>query len=137
MVDAEKILDVVDQIRVAIPAEVREAHEFLEKRESLINQSLLEARRIKTAADEESRGRVQDSEILKEARRRAEEILADAQRKAGRITAEAEKESSNRVAEADKYARESLYKLEAQLTAVLASVRKGIEVLEAEKEPAR
>ena len=137
MVDAEKILDVVDQIRVAVPTEVREAQEFLQKRESLINQSLLEARRIKTAADADSKSRVQDSEIVKEARRRSEEILTEAQRKAGRITAEAEKESSDRVAGADKYARESLYKLEVQLTAILASVRKGIEVLEAEREPAR
>ena len=135
--DAEKILDIVDQIRVAVPAEVREAQEFLEKREGIINQSLLEARRIRSAAEDESRTRVQESEILKESLRRSEESMVDAQRRAERIRAEAEKEAQHRMAEADKYAKESLYKLETQLAAILASVRKGIEVLEGEKETAR
>ena len=49
LMDLDKVLELVDQIRLDIPKDIQEAEEVLEKREALINQSLMDARRIKAS----------------------------------------------------------------------------------------
>ena len=66
LVDPDHLMELVDQIRVAIPQDVTEAEEILRKREDLLNQSLGEARRIRASAETEYRSRVDESELVKE-----------------------------------------------------------------------
>jgi vacuolar-type H+-ATPase subunit H len=141
MVDMDRLLDLVDQIRLALPKEVQEAEEILMKRESVLNTALLEARRIKADADNQSRSRVDESTVVKEANQRAEDVLADAkrksdlmlqdaQRKALQIAQDAEAFSHQRVGEASQYAQDVLLRLEQQLSTVLNSIRRGLDTLD-------
>ncbi len=72
-VDSETLLEVVDQLRVAVPQNIAEAEEVLRKREDLLNQSLGEARRIRASAENEFRSRVDDTELLKRGPKRCSE----------------------------------------------------------------
>lgn len=135
LLEREKLSELVTQIRDAIPSDVLEAEDLLDMRENLINQALMEARRIKSVAEEEARARVRESEITKESRKQAEETIEQAQGKAQRVLDETDSQARARKTEADEYAQASLQKLEEELANVLETVRHGIELLEAQKEP--
>lgn len=130
LIDPDKLLELVDQLRVAVPQDVVESQGILKKREELLNQSLGEARRIRSSAETEFRSRLDDHEMLKEAKKRADQIVEEAQQKAQRILDMVDTDATNRRAEADRYAQETLYKLEQQVANTLSTVRNGIEVIE-------
>ncbi|MEK7777083.1 MAG: hypothetical protein AAB303_00465 [Chloroflexota bacterium] len=130
LIDPDKLLELVDQLRVAVPQDIVESQGILKKREELLNQSLGEARRIRSSAETEFRSRLDDHEMLKEAKKRADQIVEEAQQKAQRILDMVDTDASNRRAEADRYAQETLYKLEQQVANTLSTVRNGIEVIE-------
>lgn len=135
LMEREKLTELLGQIRAALPTDIQEAQELLQMRENLINQAIMEARRIKNAAEEDARARVGESEITKEARKQSEEFVEEAQRKAQRILDETDAQANTRRASADQYAQAALQKLEEELSQVLDTVRHGIEILDAEKEP--
>ena len=141
MMDADRLLELVDQLRVAIPKDVRDSQDMLAQREAIINQALLDARRIKASAEEESRTQVDESAIVKQAedkaeealtdaKRRADALLQDSQRKAHDAMQEAQSFSDDRINESNRYATETLFRLEQQLASVLNAVRRGLDTLE-------
>lgn len=127
-------MELVDQIRVAIPQDVTEAEEILRKREDLLNQSLGEARRIRASAETEYRSRVDESELVKESEKQAQKIIDDAHEKAQRILEVAENDAQTHRGSADKYSQDALYKLEVEVAGLLTTVRNGIEELESRQE---
>ena len=129
-VDAEKLLELVDQLRVAVPQDVSEAEEVLRKREELLNQSLGEARRIRASAEDEFRSRIDDNELIQEAKKQSEKLVEEAQGKVQRILDTADSDANTRRSSADQYSQEVLYKLEQEVAGLLGTVRNGIEVLE-------
>ena len=134
LIEREKLTELVKQIRITIPADIQEARDLLQMRENVINQALLEAGRIRSAAEEEARARVAESEITKDARKQSEETIEEAQRKAQRILDETDSQANARKAGADQYAQATLQKLEHELTQVVNTIRNGIEIMHAEKE---
>lgn len=141
MIEQDKLLELVDQMRLGIPRDIVEAEELMARREAIINQSLLDARRIKSSAEEEGRNKVHDSEIVSQANKRSEDMLAeaqeqadgivmDAQKKAHRLMQDAQSFADQRFEEANQYAHETLYHLEMHLSTVLNSVRRGLDSLE-------
>jgi hypothetical protein len=141
VIDRRRLLDLVDQLRAAVPAEVREAQQVLNERDEVLARADEEAALRLGRADEEVERRISDSEVLRAAQARADAIIAEAQMRAEQIIAEARQEAQrrseegNRLAseqmdEADRYALEMLRKLEQQLDAFKASVRSGLDTLE-------
>ncbi|MCS7206424.1 MAG: hypothetical protein NZ951_00570 [Dehalococcoidia bacterium] len=141
IVDTERVLELVDHLRLAVPRDVQEAQEILARREGVVNAALLEARKIKADAEREASARLEQSEIVKQAQAKAEEILAEAkqradmlvaeaQRKAQRILADTQATAEQRMTEASRYAQEVLYRLEESLSGALNSVRRGLDALE-------
>ena len=145
LMDLDKALELVDQMRLGIPKDIQEAEEVMARREAIINQSLLDARRIKSSAEEEGRTKVNESEIVSEAQKQADELLADAKQRADALVQDAQKKahqmmqesqtfSETRVEEANRYSQETLYNLEQHLSIVLNSVRRGLDSLETQQE---
>lgn len=132
--DREKLLEVVDRLRVSLPRNVMEADQILEKRENIINQALVEARRIRAAAEEEARHRVDENEIMQQAQQQAEETLSRAQQQAQRLVDHATAEARQRRHGADQYSYEALRKLEEELSRLLSTVQRGLETLTIEQE---
>ena len=133
IVDSETILEIVDQLRVAVPQNIAEADEVIRKREDLLNQSLGEARRIRASAENEFRSRMDDTELVKEAQKEAHKIRQEAEMKAQRMLEMAESEAASRRNSADQYAQEQLHRLEEKVAGLLSTVRNGIGVLEAQQ----
>ncbi len=129
LVDAEKVMELLAQLRLAIPQDMKSAQEVIDKKDSIINQSLIDARRIRTEAEEEFAAKLEESELMVTAKRRAQQLVEETEQKANRITEQAEVQSRNNRAEADAYVVQTLRNLEREMTTVLTTVRNGLDSL--------
>ena len=119
MVDRDAVLDLVDQLRVAIPEEVRAAKRINAEGERIIEKADEEAARIISRAQEQAAFLIGERGLLELAESEGRRILADAQ-------AQAEETRAG----ADDYALGLLESLEAEVGKALAGVQKGIAVLD-------
>lgn len=119
VVDRDGVLDLVDQLRVAIPEEVRAAKRINAEGERIIEQAGEEASRIVSRAQEQAAFLIGERGLLE---------LAEAEGR--RIIEEAEAAGAAIRAGADDYAVQILDTLEAEVTRALAGIRKGIAVLD-------
>ncbi len=134
IMDKEKVLDLVAKISVAVPRDLEEAQDLLQMREKLMNQALSESRRIRVSAEEEAQTLTKDSEIVKEARDQSDKLATEAQLKAQRVLTEADDQVKQRISGADEYAHNTLRKLEDDLEELLATVRRGLDVIDIEED---
>lgn len=119
LVDEDRFLDIIDQMRVTIPEEVRKAQQLLAQRERILAQAKEEAQRTIQLAQQKREEMLSDHRLVQEAQRKASQIIAQAEAEAERIRREA-----------DRYALESLEKLAVQLDRMLTEVQNGIRVLQ-------
>ena len=123
MIDEDRMLDIIDQMRVAIPEEIKKAQQVLNQRDRILAQAQEEANRTIGIAREKQDQMTERDSIVQAAHAKANEILALAQ-----------VERSNSRQEADEYALETLRRLEMELERFLNQVRNGISVLGTDKE---
>ena len=114
-IDEEKLLDLIDQMRLAIPEEIKKAQSINNQRERIIAQSKEEANRIKNLSKEQSEKLISKDAIVQEAKIIAEEIKKKAREETELIKKEA-----------DQYAIDSLDHLEIELSKILTQVRNGM-----------
>jgi len=148
IVDRRRLLDIVDQMRISIPQDVREAEDMVRHREDLMREAEEEARMVVARAEQRAARLVEDHEITVAARQRAQEIAVHAEARLEERIAEANQDIQERLADsrrladeqmaaADAYARELLARLATQLHAFVRSVETGIEQLQPEDAPSR
>jgi len=141
IIDRRRMLDIIDQMRIAIPHEVREAQEIVARRDHVLREAEEDRRLIEAQAQERASRMVEAHEIAQAARARAEEIAREAERRLQDRIDEANRDISQRIDEsrmiareqmraADEYARDLLERLERQLGTFVKSVHAGIEQLE-------
>ena len=121
-VDEDRMLDIIDQMRIAIPEEVKKAQQLLAQRDRVMAQAQEESNRTLDLAREKADGMIRKDNIVQEAERRAEQILSQA-----RADAEATRQ------DADDYVIETLNKLQDELTRTLNQVNNGVRTLEEER----
>lgn len=132
VVSMDEVLAVLDELRLAVPEEVKEARRVLKERDHLLAEAHKEASKLMVDSQEALDARIRQTDMVKLAEERAREVLKKAQAEAQAILQEGESHVQSAKTGADQYASEVLYKLDAQLTGFLNAVRKGIEVLERE-----
>lgn len=113
------VLDLIDQLRVAIPEEVRQARRVNQESDRVLAKAREEAEQIIGAAQEQAALLLQDQSILREAETKAQEMLDRASAK-----------SDETMRGADEYAADVLVRLESDLVKTLSIVKKSLEVLE-------
>ena len=79
MVDVAQISDIINDMRMALPMEIRQAQKVVEDKNNIIKDAEREAESIIRKAEERRRELIDESDILKEARRRATEVLSSAE----------------------------------------------------------
>ena len=121
-VDEDRMLDIIDQMRIAIPEEVKKAQQLLSQRDRVMAQAQEEANRTLDLARDKADGLVKKDGIIQEAERRAEQIL-------GQARADAE---ATRI-EADDYVIDTLGRLQEELNRSINQVNNGIRALEEER----
>lgn len=75
MVEEEEFLALVDQLRVAIPNEIKQAQRVIKERERIIGEAQDEAAEIIASAKDRTELLVSQHGIMLEARKRSEEVL--------------------------------------------------------------
>ena len=123
IVDEDRMLDIIDQMRVSIPEEIKKAQQLLAQRDRMLAQAQEEANRTLALAREKGELLVERDGIVQAAQARADQIIAQS-----RVECEVTKR------EADEYVMETLSKLELELDRFLGQVRNGIRSLQ-ENEP--
>ena len=121
-------------LKKALPKGIAEAQQIIRFKDSILTQAQAEAKRIRSEADEQSMTKVSDTQVYRDARTTAEHIIAEAREQAGEVLERAEEIARQRVKGADDYADEVLEKLEGELGALLATARRGREILSRERE---
>ena len=119
VVDEDRMLDIIDQMRVAIPEQVKKAEKLLAERDRTIAQAEEQANRTIQLAREKSEGLLERDSIVEAAQARGEQIIQQAQ-----LDAEATRR------EADQYVLDTLTTLEIEMERILNQVRNGIRALQ-------
>ena len=120
LVDEPEILDIIDQIRLSIPEEIKAAKRLTEERDQVLSAARVEAERIMQEADAQAAERVGEHHLVRSAESRAADIQDRALEQAAQIRREA-----------DAYAHRVLLKLREQISQVSGTVDRGIGELEA------
>ena len=123
MVDEDRMLDIIDQMRIAIPEEVKKAQQLLGQRDRVLAQAQEEANRTLELARQKADQLASKELVVQEAQRRAEQILAQART-----------DAENTRGDADDYVMRSLTQLQAELERISNQVANGIRVVQDEQE---
>jgi hypothetical protein len=122
VVDEDKMLDIIDQMRVTVPEEVKKAQQIVSQKDRIVAQAQEEASRIVALAKEKAEQIVDREAIVKSAQTRGAQIVA-----------QAKDDAANTRHDADDYVIDSLQNLEEEVTKLLTQVRNGIRKIEEDR----
>ena len=120
ILDENRLMDIIDQMRVSIPDEIKKAQKINVQRDRILAQAQEEANRALAIAREKSEKMLLRDELTQAAQVKGDQILEQVRREA-LVTQK----------EADRYVVETLTNLESELTRILTQVKNGIKTLEA------
>jgi vacuolar-type H+-ATPase subunit H len=119
LIDDEECFEIIDQIRLSLPNEIRQARKVNADRDAVIDEAQARAEQILESAENEARERVREHHIAREAETEADEIIAQAERRADQVKREV-----------DEYAYRVLLDLDKRLEGLVGTVRSGLRALE-------
>lgn len=79
VIERDRALDLLDELRVNLPSELKMAKDIVDKRNELISAGKRESDAIRKQAEENARVQVSETEIVQQARRKAKEIVGNAE----------------------------------------------------------
>ena len=79
VIERDKALDLLDEIRAAFPTEIAEAKRLLDARVDFINNAKREAEAIRHTAEERARQLIDEQEIVRISRAKSHEMLTSAE----------------------------------------------------------
>lgn len=113
MVAEGEFLGIVDELREAVPGEIKRAQRIIKERERIVGEAQEEAAKILKAARDRAEYQISQEGVLQEARQAGEDILRQAHERRKRA-----------MGEVDVYALEQFARVE-------AAMREGMEIIEA------
>lgn len=123
LVDEDRLFNIIDQMRVSIPEEVKRANRVEAEKDRILAHAQEEAERIRELAKHEATDLVRRDTVMVSAQGRADTILERARRDAEMMRQES-----------DVYALDVLAKLEEDMLRSLSVIRNGMRKLEGEQE---
>ncbi|MFT8888481.1 MAG: ATPase [Ethanoligenens sp.] len=118
MVDAERVREIIDDIRLNLPAEVRQARAIVADRSEIVKNARAEAAAIVRTAQDKANALIREDEITKGAREKANEIVTQANQQSKEV----------KVAAAD-FVDKLMHSCEEVLTGSLTEVRQARQAL--------
>jgi ABC-type Fe3+/spermidine/putrescine transport system ATPase subunit len=122
VIDEDRMLEIIDRMRIVIPDEVKKAQQILGQRDRFLAQAQEEAERTISLAREKAEQMAMKDNVVVEAQRRSEQIVNQA-----RADAEATRN------DADNYIVETLLNLQDYLEKTLNQVQNGIHAVQDEQ----
>ncbi len=115
IVNEDQMLNLIDQMRITIPEEIKKAQATLNERDRILAKAQEQANNIIAQARAEAEKLIDKDEITRMAKVRAEQIITQAQN-----------EMEAQRLEADEYAMQTLAYLEGELQRLLKQAQDGI-----------
>jgi len=112
VIERDKALDLLDEIRATFPTEIAEAQRLLDARADFINNAKREAEAIRRTAEERARQLIDEQEIMRISRAKSHEMLS---------YAESSTTELRRVA--NEYIDDAMQRTEEALAAALGEIR--------------
>lgn len=122
VVDENAFMDIIDQMRISIPDEIKKAQQVIAQKDRILAQAQEEANRTVSIAREKSERMVEKSDVYQSAQSKADDVVRQA-----KLDAEQSQH------DADRYVVDTLASLERELKRILAQVENGINSLKAEE----
>jgi vacuolar-type H+-ATPase subunit H len=119
VIDEDAFIDIVEQMHIAIPVEIRQAQQIVQQKDRILAQAREEADRLLEQARDEASQRIEHTDIVTRAKTRGDELI-------GIANADAEEIRMG----ADDYASQVLSRIKEELTAYLRQVENGLERLQ-------
>jgi transcription initiation factor TFIID subunit TAF12 len=119
VVDEDRMLELIDQMRIAIPEEVKKAQQIVAQKDRVHAQAQEEANRTLQIARDKAVELTQKDIVTQEAQRRAEQIISQARAEAEAIRADA-----------DNYVLDTLMQLQDQIAKLTNQVNNGIHMVQ-------
>jgi vacuolar-type H+-ATPase subunit H len=119
VVDEDKMLELIDQMRIAIPEEVKKAQQVVAQRDRVMAQAQEEANRTLQIARDKADQMTQNHSLVQEAQRRADQIVSQARAEAEAIRADA-----------DNYVLDTLMQLQDHIAKLANQVSNGIRMVQ-------
>jgi len=126
VLDQAAILELIDQLRVSVPDEVRQAKRITEEAARITERARDEGDAVVARAQEQAAQMLEERELVRMAQQRAGEILDAANHEAAEVRRGA-----------DEYAAGVLIRLEGECIKALTSIKRGIDMLDERHRPAR
>lgn len=125
VMDEDRLLDLIDQMRVSIPDEIKKSQQLMAQKDRILAQAQEEANRTIALAREKADKMVEKDPITEAAQTRADQIIAQTRQECDQMKQEA-----------DEYIRQSLLNFQTELDALLRQVKNGITTIETnQREP--
>ncbi len=119
VLDQAAVLELIDQLRVAVPDEVRQAKRITEEAGRITEHAREEGDAVVARAQEQAAQMLEERELVRMAQQRAGEILDGANHEAAEVRRGA-----------DEYAAGVLIRLEGECIKALTSIKRGIDMLD-------
>lgn len=125
IINEDDFLDVIDQMRTAIPQQIKDGERLQKERERIVAQAEEQALHVVQKAREDAQTLVVDHELSRAAEFRAQEIKERARREAEVLKAEATEYVRTVLSSLDR----QLNGVEGQIATLLVTVRNGLDTL--------
>ena len=119
IIDRERAYDLLDQLRTAIPEEIRQAKRINEETERIVDRAQEEAERILARAQEQAAFLIEERELTRAAQEQSRQIIEHGEREGEEIRRGA-----------DEYAQSVLVHLEGECIKALQSIKRGLALLD-------
>jgi len=114
VIDRDAALDLLDDIRNGLPAELKRAQDLIQAKEDYVNSAKREVDRMMQQAEYDAKSKVSDSEVLAAARERGHDIIA-----------RAEDRSNEMYRVVNEYTEDALRRTEEAIAAALDEVKQS------------
>ena len=137
LVKEADVLNIIDQMRTAIPEEIKQARRIIQEKERILAQAQADAKNIQGRVRGEVEKAMRREGLLNAAEDRSQEIMRLATEQAQMIMRRTEEQSEQLKIDADSYAtetlrnlREHLMSIETEIERTVLSIEKGLETLD-------
>lgn len=114
IIERDKVLNILDDIKVQLPVEITEAKRLLAARDEFISNAKREAESVRKVAEDHARNLVEEQEVVRAARAKSSELLTTADSKSREL-----RQAAN------EYVDDALRRTEEAVSAALDEVRQS------------
>ena len=118
IIEREKALDIINEIKAAMPSALAEAKRLVAARDEFIGNAKKEAEALRKSSEEKARSMIEEQEIIRVARARSAEMISTAEAKSAELRRVAGDYVDDVMRQAEESLRNSLETIQSAHTAV-------------------